>query len=149
MTWESWNGPSSDSGCSEYQSCRWLCQQEEYPSEMASIRTILSLKHVSRRIFRLPLWTSYPTHHHSAHPTTFASLTHARNTSVASSQSTRPSEIPKTRSVLLRSPTVEDLEEQELDVDLMPKGQIDVVLTNRAAEVLPFRMHGNTFLTRL
>jgi hypothetical protein len=69
--------------------------------------------------------------------------------SLASSQSARPSEIPKTRSVLLRSPTVEDLEEQELDADLIPMGQIDVVLTNRAAEVLPFQMYGNTFLTRL
>ena len=69
--------------------------------------------------------------------------------SLASSQLARPSEIPKAPTVLLRSPTVEDLEEQELDVGLLPQGQIDVGLTNRAAEVLPLQMHGNTFLTRL
>lgn len=58
--------------------------------------------------------------------------------SLASSQSVRPSEIPKARSTLLRSPTVEDLEEQELDVDIIPKDQINVTLTARAAEVLSF-----------
>ena len=53
----------------------------------------------------------------------------------------RPSEIPNTRSMLLRSPTIEDLEEQELDVDLIPTNQLKVVLTDRAAEVLPSRTH--------
>ena len=54
---------------------------------------------------------------------------------LASPQLARSSEIPKTRSVLLRSPTVQDLEEQELDVDLIPNGQVNVALTDRAAEV--------------
>ncbi|KAF8443920.1 hypothetical protein L210DRAFT_3394996 [Boletus edulis BED1] len=54
----------------------------------------------------------------------------------ASSQLAPSSEIPKTRSILLRSPTIEDLEEQELDIDLIPKSQIDLVLTDRAAEQL-------------
>lgn len=35
-------------------------------------------------------------------------------------------EIPKTCGVLLRSPTVEDLAEKELDVDLIPEGQINM-----------------------
>ncbi|KAN0093310.1 hypothetical protein V8E55_004094 [Tylopilus felleus] len=58
----------------------------------------------------------------------------ARNISQASAQAMRPSEITNVRSILLRSPTAEDLEEQELDVDLIPNSQVDVVLTDRAAE---------------
>ncbi|KAI9568186.1 hypothetical protein HD554DRAFT_2205105 [Boletus coccyginus] len=53
--------------------------------------------------------------------------------SLASSQS---AQIPRIRSQLLRSPAVKDLEEQELDVDLVPKGHINVLLTHRAAEQL-------------
>ena len=60
----------------------------------------------------------------------------------------RPSEITNVRSILLRSPTAEDLEEQELDVDLIPNSQVDVVLTDRAAEVLPLQTHRNIFLTK-
>jgi len=63
-------------------------------------------------------------------------LSQARRMSLASSQIMRSSDIPKARSTLLRSPTVEDLEAQELDADLIPKGQIDIVLTARAAEQL-------------
>ena len=52
-----------------------------------------------------------------------------------SPQLTRSSEIPKTRSILLRIPTAQDLEEQELDVDIIPNSQVNLVLTDRAAEV--------------
>ena len=62
----------------------------------------------------------------------------ARHMSLASSQMMRPSDIPKARSLLLRSPTVEVLEAQELDVDPIPKAQIDILLTARAAEVASF-----------
>lgn len=55
--------------------------------------------------------------------------------SLALSQSSRPSDIPKARSVILKSPTVEDLETQELDANVILKDQINVVLTARAAEV--------------
>ena len=101
-------------------------------------------KHVSRRtLFAFPKFTLPPRTHRiydrATHPYgTSAVLAQARSMSLASSQSVRPSEIPKARSTLLRSPTVEDLEEQELDVDIIPKDQINVTLTARAAEVLSF-----------
>ncbi|KAG6372951.1 hypothetical protein JVT61DRAFT_6992 [Boletus reticuloceps] len=79
-----------------------------------------------------------------------AVLAHVRHMSLqAQSQLAPSSEIPKTRSMLLRSPTIEDLEEQELDVDLIPKSQIDLVLTDLAAEVFFPPIHPGIFLTSL
>ena len=74
-------------------------------------------------------------HDHRTHPGATTVLTQFRHMSLALSQSSRPSDIPKARSVILKSPTVEDLETQELDADVIPKDQINVVLTARAAEV--------------
>lgn len=88
----------------------------------------------------------------STYMTPSAMFAQARTMSVASAQlqSVRPSEIPNTRSVLVSSPSVEDLEEQELDVDLIPTAQINVVLTDRAAEVIPpFLVHPNSSLTQM
>ena len=73
------------------------------------------------------------TSHHPSRPSPFRPQAHTM--SLASPQPARSSEIPKTRSVLLRSPTAQDLEEQELDVDLIPNGQVNLVLTDRATEV--------------
>ena len=75
------------------------------------------------------------TSHRPSRPSPFRAQ--ARTMSLASPQLTRSSEIPKTRSALLRSPTAQDLEEQELDIDLIPNGQVNLVLTDRAAEVRP------------
>ncbi|KAN0083991.1 hypothetical protein V8E55_007495 [Tylopilus felleus] len=70
----------------------------------ASRRTLFSSK--------LPVWT-HRTHHPSAYERT-------------STMPLLPSEILNVRSILLRSPT--------LDVDLIPNSQVNVVLTDRAAE---------------
>ena len=75
------------------------------------------------------------TSHHPSRPSPFRPQARTMSLASSSPQLTRSSEIPKTRSILLRTPTAQDLEEQELDVDIIPNGQVNLVLTDRAAEV--------------
>ncbi|KIJ59626.1 hypothetical protein HYDPIDRAFT_162149 [Hydnomerulius pinastri MD-312] len=97
-------------------------------------------KHVTHSYFR----TSSP------HPRTYT-LASPTQPCVSSSQSVSPgfsthtrhlsssagtSDIPKAPTVLLTAPTTQDLEEREMDVDLIPQDQIQISLTNRAAEQL-------------
>ncbi|KAH7888157.1 hypothetical protein F5I97DRAFT_1804682 [Phlebopus sp. FC_14] len=58
------------------------------------------------------------------------------DTRFLSSTTSQTIDIPKARTLLLTSPTEKDLEEQELAVDLIPQEQIQLTITDRAAEQL-------------
>jgi len=49
--------------------------------------------------------------------------------------SSQAASIPKSHATVLTSPTVKELEEGEVEVDLIPEDQIQLMLTDRAAEV--------------
>ena len=53
-------------------------------------------------------------------------------------QAALASSLPTKPTVLLFTPTKQDLEKQELDVDLIPPEQVKLEITDRAAEVSVF-----------
>lgn len=62
-------------------------------------------------------------------PTRTFSTTLLRKATLASQPEAQPT-------VLLRSPSAEDIEKEELDVELIPPGEAKLVITDRAAEVI-------------
>lgn len=59
----------------------------------------------------------------------------SRIASRCSRLSSQAASIPKSHATVLTSPTLKELEEGEVEVDLIPEDQIQLMLTDRAAEV--------------
>ncbi|KIM65809.1 hypothetical protein SCLCIDRAFT_111973 [Scleroderma citrinum Foug A] len=60
----------------------------------------------------------------------------SRIASRCSRLSSQAASIPKSHATVLTSPTLKELEEGEVEVDLIPEDQIQLMLTDRAAEQL-------------